>query len=52
MRVLRLNGKKMFVAVWLVALVISASVLANAASYKSAFLTADKPELLHTPMQN
>src|SRR5581483_3628794 len=41
MRVLRLNGKKMFVAVWLVALVIGASVLANAASYKSTFLTAD-----------
>jgi len=41
MRVLRLNGKKTFVAVWLVALVICASVLANAASYKSAFLTAD-----------
>lgn len=41
MRVLRLNGKKMFVAVWLVALVICASVLANAASYKPTFLTAD-----------
>ncbi|HZQ67975.1 MAG TPA: TIGR03118 family protein [Terriglobales bacterium] len=38
MRVLRLNGKKMFVAV---ALVICASVLANAAAYKATFLTAD-----------
>jgi uncharacterized protein (TIGR03118 family) len=41
MRVMRLNRKTPFVAVWLVALVICASVLANAASYKPTFLTAD-----------
>jgi uncharacterized protein (TIGR03118 family) len=43
MRVIRLEGRKMFITLTVMALIVCVSSLANAASYKPSLLTADQP---------